>query len=211
VTSDLELSRLLNATMSRVGKAEVAPVASAFARGFVAAVDRPFAHVRKRTVNAEPTPGFLILGGLDVQVGDHVWYYELGDDRQVVGVIGRDAVSMDPLSTVLWLPPERGGTGTITTPEFTGPDSRAATVDIQTGLTYVPAIEVYNTGSDINWRPVPNFKVNTQTGQLVDSFQCSFRVINTNQTRLAVATYTTEAKVMPAQTYRWRIKQAPIG
>lgn len=91
--TELELQHLFNRATSRVAADRVAPVSDAFRTGFVAAVALGKAAVSKGDRAAPATPDFDVPPALDLQVGDYVWFYELGATRRIVDVINRNAMT----------------------------------------------------------------------------------------------------------------------
>lgn len=200
-----ELQDRLELGTRMVAVDEVRPVMAHIVRGIVAAVTGSTASVRKGDAETEPTASYTIPADKDVIAGDLVLCIEEGQERVILEVLSRNALAL-PTGVAKII-----SSGTVTTAALTAPGDAVTTVNIETGLDYVPLILVYHFGSDLNWRPVPNVEINTETGQILDTFRCSFRVINTNQTRLAVRTQTTRPAGVAAQTYRWVIYDRSIG
>jgi hypothetical protein len=203
-TDDLELQRLLNQAIARVADERLAPVAQGFARGIVDVVVGSTAWVRKGTAADPPTPGFDVLPHLDVQVGDLVWYYELGNDRLIVGNLSRGGITLPAAS------PQVINSGTIQTAALSGPGVATIGVKVETGLTYVPMVLVYHSKGDGVWRQAPNL-VSNEAGQILENYRFSVTVADTNKTRFVFATYSSRPEGIPAQTYRWVIFDRAIG
>ena len=122
MTTRRRVAELLNQAMVRASKAQVAPLAQATGRGYVAAYD-PATHkafIREGTPDADPTPGFDVPLWLSLKVGAYVLYHELGSDRTVLAPLDRNA-SVDQFANPLSTPGQiiiagPGGTPTVIEP-----------------------------------------------------------------------------------------------
>lgn len=91
--SEADVADVLLKAATRTAARAVAPVASAYFRGYVAEFDAGLhkASIRKGTRDAQATPGFDVPPALALEEGDYVLCRELGANRVVVHVLDRNA------------------------------------------------------------------------------------------------------------------------
>lgn len=153
----------------------------------------------------ENGPGYTIPPGIEVAVGDLVWAYSRSALRLIRENLSRNGLAIDPASTAKY-----ASSGLVTTDALVAAGTSTATVDIETGLTYVPALLIFHEASAGVWRPVPDYVLNS-SGQVLDAFRASVEVANTDQTRLIVETQTTRAAGIAATRYRWLILEKQVS
>jgi hypothetical protein len=142
--------------------------------------------------------GVMVPHGLDVLSGDHVWMYRRKGYAAIVDVRNRNAVIVENYPRFVL-------SGNASTPVRATAGVSSATVDIATGLSYVPLVIVlYESASGV-WRQAPDYALNA-SGQVLDAFRYSVRRVgDTTETRLTLETQTTRGAGIAAINYRWNI------
>lgn len=171
------------ARLGRTPSGEIEAVTGIVAPGSVAAGTRTYAAFLEGAKT--PTPGIPYVAGAVPRDGDRVVVLRQRRDGWLLGsfVLGRD------LDLAAY--PKVIASGQLIVPQIAAPGVSTRQVTINTGLTYVPAIEAYLALAGQALK-LPSTLFNA-AGQVLAIITIATEVISTTQTRITVSAQTAQA------------------